>query len=432
MLNFRQSNKGNNWLLLILIIGVLNIFVNIIPPIFFALLILAAQFLMQEKHDWAFVFAMYSPVFGAFFAQQGLRGVGTVLMLISMIVLLPDIFRKYSLLKRSLSFTIIVLLLLLISVFLSQGGDYSEKKYLDTLYAAFLSTVAFGHIILYPEKHNGKSLSIALLLYAAFMLAYITKFMGGLSLVDVFYFGTFRSDYGQLRYDNTDLFLYNYQQIGLYACVGLSLFLYGNKQKLGKFGWILIAICGIIVLGCQSRQSMFTFVVLLLIMVSDLNKIKMGNFVAIIGVLLLIIYWLNTLEDSTVAFVTGSNETTTYSTRYLIRQTAWNDFLSHPIFGIGFGRFYYDCQYGINIHSVFYEILAETGIIGAIVFAGLSINSITKVKIIDLINDYKWLFAIIMTYLLRLMVSSDLREGIELFIIIFMLPIINILKRKQI
>lgn len=423
--NFQQSRTTNRWLLLLLAIGIVNVFANIIPLLYYAIVIIIVQFMVQKKHDWAFVFIMYAPVFGAFFAQQGIRGIGTILIWLGFLILLPDLLQQSVKLTRPILFVLILLLLLLLSIFISTGGDYAMQKYQSTVSCSLLSLVAFGHLLLFSEKHDGSSLSLSILIYSTFMLSYLTNLTGGTGLFDVFSFGSFREDLNFAKYEDSDLFVYNYQQIGLYACIGLCLYCFNKKQGISITGCFVFISCGLIVLGCQSRQGLFSYVILVLLFAIDLSRFKIGNIVVIAVILLSFYFWLNSLEGDTALFVLGQNELGTLSSRSLIRQTAWNSFLLHPITGVGYGRFYYDGYYGANEHNLIYEILAETGIVGGLVFGTLSLASIKKTNARCFLNEHKWLLGVIIAYFLRLMISSDLREGIGLFVLLFLLPVLT-------
>lgn len=56
--------------------------------------------------------------------------------------------------------------------------------------------------------------------------------------------------------------------------------------------------------------------------------------------------------------------------RYALWKLAWEQFLEHPIFGIGWGRYYtdvsfrYDYTNYYHVHNTYIQLLCETGLIG--------------------------------------------------------------------
>ena len=425
MYYLQRFNYSYFFLFLLLLASIFNIFANVISLPYLSILSLLATFFFMKKEDRGFILVMYSTVFGGYFAQLGVRGIGWLLLFIGIIALLPDLTKEKRKFQRPVILGLITILFLSFSVLFTVGGDFAVPKLVDTIITTVCCLVAFGHLIAFPQKHDGTSLSLMLLVYAAFMLSYISELIGGLTLLDVISFGSFRSELSMAKEVDEQLFTYNYQTIGLYACVALCLFFVGKKRKLNMMAWLIIVASGLLVLCCQSRQGLLSFVILLLFLLTDFGNIKLGKIISICLVLFVLYYWLNTLDDTVVDFVTGQEEFGSYSKRSSIRQTAYKTFLSHPIFGVGYGRFIFDFEYGENIHNLFYEILAETGLVGAVFFSFVTYVSFKGIRLKKLIREYYWLIAIIIAFFLRLMISSDLREGIGLFVLFFLLIVSN-------
>lgn len=412
------DSRKNHGLFVLCTLTIISVFVRSIPVIVIALAILLFQFIFQNKYDRSVVLMLISAVLGAYFSNIGIPYVGVALMLYSGFVLLPDLFQKQFLLIKPIRNTIVVLIFLLFSVLLTSGGDFAINKYTSTWLTAVQFLIAFSHILLCPNKHDGLSLSLVFLAYAAFMLCFLSDRMGGLSITDVLSFGSFRSDYNEIKSDG---YVYNYQIIGLYALWGFCFYFMRNNQKLDKKGWFILICCALIVLCSQSRQSMLSFVLLIIFFMIDINGINMRSILILFAFALIVYLWYDSLDNEVADFISGQDEFEISSMRSIIRKSAINDFLKHPVFGVGYGRFYFSYGYGVNIHNIILEVLAETGLLGMMVLGILSYNSFKSVSKDSLSGELKWLTAIMIALLIRLMVSSDLREGISLFVIIFLL-----------
>ena len=62
-----------------------------------------------------------------------------------------------------------------------------------------------------------------------------------------------------------------------------------------------------------------------------------------------------------------------YELRKWLREQAWNQFINNPVIGVGIGQFRYYARAGgsdLYSHNNFLEILANTGIIGFILYYG--------------------------------------------------------------
>ena len=87
----------------------------------------------------------------------------------------------------------------------------------------------------------------------------------------------------------------------------------------------------------------------------------------------------------------GDGDIDSTTRRYYLAQAGWRIFLSHPIFGIGVGNYYYENRNYAPVipgraHNMYLEIMAELGLIGIILFLGTifftfkSLNKIIKSK----------------------------------------------------
>ena len=91
-----------------------------------------------------------------------------------------------------------------------------------------------------------------------------------------------------------------------------------------------------------------------------------------------------------------------------------NQFLEHPVWGVGYGRFMVYNYYGSYPHNLFIELLCETGLVGFIVAAILVSIAILRSRKLVLPFLYLWL-----AYFSRSMASEDISMNITVFVILF-------------
>ncbi len=73
---------------------------------------------------------------------------------------------------------------------------------------------------------------------------------------------------------------------------------------------------------------------------------------------------------------TGDGDIDSTTRRYYLAQAGWRIFLSHPLFGIGVGNYYYENRNYAPVsagraHNMYLEMMAELGIIGILLFLGI-------------------------------------------------------------
>lgn len=86
---------------------------------------------------------------------------------------------------------------------------------------------------------------------------------------------------------------------------------------------------------------------------------------------------------------TGDGDIDSTTRRYYLAQAGWKIFLTHPLFGIGIGNYFYENRWYAPVHPgiahcMYLEIMSELGAIGIILFLGIifhtfkSLNRIIK------------------------------------------------------
>ena len=99
---------------------------------------------------------------------------------------------------------------------------------------------------------------------------------------------------------------------------------------------------------------------------------------------------------------------------------AWNIFLHNPLYGAGIGG-YHAITGDTWPHNFFMELLCETGLIGTIIIVVIAIHFLVRkgVGLFYRTESDMFYILVIITLLIRIMVSADFRESIELFSALF-------------
>ena len=204
----------------------------------------------------------------------------------------------------------------------------------------------------------------------------------------------------------------------MYACIGLIFSLFSKESNCKVIKYLAITFSFIVVWYSSARQAFLVFVLTLLlygVLFKKLN-IKYLIFISIVGGVGYM--WKTIMEAESVAFLMGATEGEG-SGRDRIIKVAMNQFYQNPLFGVGFGRFFIDNEYGCNEHNLFVEILTELGIIGFFFFFIPILNSfVSSYRYIKkYILEFSPFLCLFLAYFVRSLVSSDLRESIIVLIL---------------
>lgn len=180
----------------------------------------------------------------------------------------------------------------------------------------------------------------------------------------------------------------NYFAISLLPFISISFYNIGvEKSKFLKF--ISLVIC-LTLLGAlavtQSRGGFVGLAGMLLIAFLTARK-KYGALIIVLFSCFLIYsfmpgqFWQRFAETKIEVQPNELVTTTITSTvrRYYLAKAAWEMFLDYPIFGVGLGNYYWECPLYYPLapgraHNMYLEILAEMGMIGIFLFAGILIS----------------------------------------------------------
>ena len=151
----------------------------------------------------------------------------------------------------------------------------------------------------------------------------------------------------------------------------LALFLLTTTALLltGKRTFTLIALAAIVVLALVARKQKGRSITRLLL--------------AVLVIVLVVVVSYGTIEPvrnavGRFALLASDDDFELMSGRNLLWDAAWDVFLNNPVFGIGFGSFaeYYGAYMlergaAYLTHSIYFGMLAETGLVGTLLFCSL-------------------------------------------------------------
>lgn len=433
--NSETTRNKEILVVLLAILGLANLFFSFLPTMIFVFIILITQFYTLNKYESAFLFSLFAGTIGTFFAIKGFRGVGSVFLLISFVTF---VFDYKSLIKKYIVATIplfIMFVWFLFSVLFTEGGDYANEKLTKTIISGLMTSFAFAHLLYLNYKYRPYFISLFTIVYALFILKYSMEYYGFSAPNSILEFGYIRNMMADIRITDYDVKI-NYQGIGFMGGVALSFLFFEAKSKITSYVYVAIYILSIfVVLYSGSRQAMLTLIIIISLHILRTNRQSMNlrKYVYFFLFFALIVYLFQIIDVWFFADLKNANSFIEGAGRSELVDAGFKQFYDKPVIGVGYGRYISpDNEYGSYPHNVVVEILAETGMIG-LIFT-LSILFIFIIKHLNYLktNAYTFfgIYCVLITFLIRSMVSADMSYNIELFAVLFMLPLFRSNKRK--
>lgn len=237
--------------------------------------------------------------------------------------------------------------------------------------------------------------------------------------------------------DHEAVTVVGYQHIGLFVLFGLAIYL--SQIKLKTEQALFYILCGaqlVLMSGCRQAIVGVSLVIVLRLVVfrtSNLqNNNKIGRLVWMV-VLLLAIYALFIQIFENIGSIVMSKTLTEGDEGRSIRWLAAISIFQDNLFiGGGIGRYHALTGYQWP-HNFFLELLSETGIVGTILFLSLLIVPLIQKKtgILYISASNQFFFLILSGIFVRVMVSSDFRESIELFSAVFAISATRLLLTQK-
>lgn len=176
----------------------------------------------------------------------------------------------------------------------------------------------------------------------------------------------------------------HYSTNAIFLCTGFlfSISLCLSKAKEKRKPILLIAAAFFVGILLTGKRGPLIFAIAAVYGLYYFSNLKGHNrIVKTIGVILIslcalvvLISMFPALSGALVRFQETSSQGDILMGRYSLWTMAWKQFLEHPIFGIGWGRFYtdvsfrYDYTNYYHVHNTYIQLLCETGLIGSLFY----------------------------------------------------------------
>lgn len=422
---FISNNKVEIGLIVMLFA---SLFIQQVPVLLILVLTFAIQLTRVSLVENTYLLLRgFSVIAGAAFISKGISGIGGGFYYLGFLLLLWGISTKknnFFVSKENVRPFIILILLFTVSILITSGGDASGDKLYKTVYNGIGAMAAF--ILLFSNINTlSPRIGLYLLIYGILLLRVAIDsngIAGPQSLLD---FGFMRLQTEAISNANPDAFTISYHFPGYYFLEGLSILLIIKKCSRANLYWFCF-IGLLIALYSGARQTIVIAIVIMVLMAFfESQRHKM---VFIIPLILSVLYFIVSSSSEIVdLFGGGSLETMSErDIRDILRLSAIEQFLSSPWLGVGFGRFFFNGEYGYYPHNLIFELLCEVGIIGSCVVIFLLFKGIRNMQIVS--NGYMYM---LLVFFLGAMISGCMFDNIKLFAYIFALPSVKIYNKKN-
>ena len=423
--------------LALIAISFMALFTKTLPITMIATIMLLYAIIRCNIYENTFGFIVFFPyIAGYIFNTIGVSSVGGAMKYLGLAVLFMIVVMRKAKLNNVLQGLwplLVLLFLFILSVNTTTGGDYANPKLSSTIRHGLSLFFAFAFLFSNLEKFDFNKLGVLFIVLSTVLLplSIVANNISGPS--DIYDFSFLRhqtEEEALIEYD----FHIGYQVSGFLMIQGLGFFLTGIKKNR-----ISIIVAGL-VLGSAllallyggSRQAVVSYfiIVFLWVLLAYINKTSstanrktlsqkifqffkwlflLFGFVAVTYYVLNILTaeegLLNSLAEE--GFVEGGG-------RGEWLMSGINQFLEHPVWGVGYGRFMVYNYYGSYPHNLFIELLSETGLVGFTVAAVLVLIATLRSRKYLLPFLYLWL-----AYFSRSMASEDISMNITVFVILF-------------
>lgn len=413
-----MKNSSNIFIFIIIPILVAGLFFGMTTPLL-CLAIITLLLVSSDKDTSGFFLLLFGGVIGG--AMRSLYPFlplyGLILNFVGVILihdkLISCLFRS-----RESLYYLFAVLFLFITVFLySIHNNDSSQKILGIVFNGILYYLAFFTFdkskSLSPER-----LSILLILVSLFLFSY-TEYKYNFHPTSVLDFNWFRSGLSTLHYENGELPLVDYQEVGMDLTYAMTLIF--GCHKIPRYKIIYLLIGSYLILMSGARQALLGFAIMLFLRISFFSDKKAFKRLIIyfVSFILLLVFWL-LIKNLNIDIVNNTLEGGD-SERLIIWAIAFNLFIENPIWGVGLGGFHYYANEYPWPHNFILEILCECGLYGAIILMVIILLYVSKNKLsirhLTVNNVFYFLF--VFAFFIRVMVSSDLTQSIGLFSALF-------------
>ena len=353
------------------------------------------------------------PIYGIFFDILGLLLFNDF----------KDCFKRQSLGITSL---IALIFLFLVSYLIGDHTEYANNKIIQIIIRGF--TLFFAYYVFdRSKKIDIECLTQLLLINTIAMITFTTVYYS-FNVGDIFNYDWFRTSCEQWAYQNQESILGDYQKVGMYAAFAAGLYTALKRPNtILLLYYNIIAAQLILTSGC--RQALLALIAILFLRFVFFTNAKgfIKKVFSILGSFIVLYFIYDTIINSDASTTLTRTLESGDTGRYMIYIGAINLFLTNFLFGVGLGGF----PIYVNIplvapwpHNIILEILCECGLVGFILISLVVINFVAKshISLKYLTSSGCYLFLFLIAILIRIMVSGDLTNSIEIFSALFACP----------
>jgi len=197
----------------------------------------------------------------------------------------------------------------------------------------------------------------------------------------------------------------NYFALGLLPFLGLAFYstFVEKKKSLKTFSLAITLVITMALIFTFSRAGLIGFFALLLIAALKARKkvraLLWLSICIVVIINLMPTYVWERFEKTKIVEGPATGDIASTTRRFLLAKSAWRMFLTHPLFGVGVGNYFWECgKYEAvhpgRAHTTYLEIMAELGIIGIFLFLGVLFHTFKTLKKImrnnSQVSSYAW------------------------------------------
>lgn len=390
---------------------------------------------MTNRHTVGIFLTMYGgPLGGVIRAMYpSLPVYGLLLELIGFLLvwdLILDLFRN-----NIRAFGLMVLLLVVFGIFYLIGpqDEWSVNKYSNMCTNGIVMIFCY-YAYCRSATVDAEGLLLLLFVSAVCMFVYMVDVLN-LRPGQVFDYNWFRNqitsfDREYREYGGTDAII-TYQHIGMLIAYAVAIIL--SQVEIKKWTTILYVVCGIhttLMSGCRQAVLAIVIVVTLRMVIFTITNLQQRMSIArivwtTVGILVaffVINIFLENVQSDAISSTLEEGDKGRQG-QYL---DALDIFVHYPLYGAGIGG-YHAITGDAWPHNFFLEALCETGLVGTITIIAIAIVTFVRkrVGLFYLTESNMFYFLVVITLFIRVMVSSDFPESIELYSAIFAIPMAN-------
>ncbi len=236
----------------------------------------------------------------------------------------------------------------------------------------------------------------------------------------LFDFNTFRYSTSLLLHSDT--MLVSYHIPGMMAATAIAFRISHKSRFSSLFDVIFLASSLWVVLVSGARQAVVAALILMFfwILLKKGRKIKISAVLVAVLILLISLYALSNVQSDALQESLGKSDSIVNNLNRNF-DFAVEQFINHPLVGIGFGHYFNPVSEEIYPHNIFLELLSEQGIIGFlyVTLIVLIFSISNKITIFKRLPNSSLALLILLPYFITALISGDMGGNIKIFIAFF-------------